>query len=334
MQCLPATATGQHPLVPNKPTEPENDATVNSGEEEPTAPNKPTEPTVASEPEPEPEPITMIEEPTEPTEPIEPTEPEPEPITVMEPAVDDTASINGGEDQPKAPAPVSEVVPSNSNQPPADHQKLQEDLACGCHRTKPAAVAAAQALANAGGNCNSPVGQALAQAYDQAVAPGKGQAVARAFARADASSAQKVGGLSTVKAFFVGMLLVSSWICAYSAISRRTSQHTLEATMLLQLGATLQPPAPRLSQAEKKCTIIPKCTAVQTVAIKPWEPTMDMLLIVLPAVPEPSHGQPHQPVNMRRRLCWRLLHQPGPCSWSLLRPRWRAPGHQHQPSCD
>jgi hypothetical protein len=188
MQCLPATPTGQHSLVPNKPTEPANDATANSGEEEPTAPNKPTEPTVASEP--EPEPITMIEELTEPTEPIEPTEPEP--ITVMEPAVDDAASINGGEDQPEAPAPVPAVVPTNSNQPPADHQKLQADLACGCQRTQPAAVAAAQALAAAGGDCSSPIGQALAQAYAQAVAAGTGQVVAQAFAVADASAAQKV----------------------------------------------------------------------------------------------------------------------------------------------
>jgi hypothetical protein len=35
LQCLPATPTGQHPVAPNQPTLPENDATANnSGEEE------------------------------------------------------------------------------------------------------------------------------------------------------------------------------------------------------------------------------------------------------------------------------------------------------------
>lgn len=70
--------------------------------------------------------------------------------------------------------------PPTNNQPPPSHEQLKADLTCGCERTKPAAVAAAQAVAAAGGDCNSPAGQALAQAYAQAVAAGKGQAVAQA----------------------------------------------------------------------------------------------------------------------------------------------------------
>jgi hypothetical protein len=85
-----------------------------------------------------------------------------------------------------------EVNTVPSSQPVVEPEKLQDDLTCGCARAKPAAVAVAQALAAANGDCSSPAGQALAQAFASATASGQGAAFAQAIASAQAVSAQKV----------------------------------------------------------------------------------------------------------------------------------------------
>jgi hypothetical protein len=53
-------------------------------------------------------------------------------------------------------------------------------------------MALSQSIASSGGDCNSPAGQALAQAYAAASASGMGAAFAQSIASAQATSAQKV----------------------------------------------------------------------------------------------------------------------------------------------
>jgi hypothetical protein len=71
--------------------------------------------------------------------------------------------------------------------------KLKEDLTCGDEtRSAPTAIAVSQAIASAGGDCSSPAGVALAEAFASATASGTGQAFAEALAVAEATAAQKV----------------------------------------------------------------------------------------------------------------------------------------------
>jgi hypothetical protein len=91
---------------------------------------------------------------------------------------DDSADTAGEEDQV---TPKPEVT------------KLKDDLTCGDEtRSTPTAIAVSHAIASAGGDCNSPAGVALAEAFASATASGNGLAFAEALAVAEASAAQKV----------------------------------------------------------------------------------------------------------------------------------------------
>lgn len=62
---------------------------------------------------------------------------------------------------PSTPAPTS-ATPAPVNQDP---QQLQKDLTCNCPRAVQAARAVSQALSQAGNNCGSGAGQALARKW-------------------------------------------------------------------------------------------------------------------------------------------------------------------------
>jgi hypothetical protein len=101
---------------------------------------------------------------------------------------DNKGTTTGSNNEPPKPSPKA-PVPSPSPTP----AKLREDLTCGCDKAIVTAQAVSQAIATAGGDCRSPAGQALAQAYAEASAAGNGQAVAEALAAGEATAAQKVG---------------------------------------------------------------------------------------------------------------------------------------------
>ena len=124
---------------------------------------------------------------------------------------DNTADTTGNEVQPKVeqkpqpvptttPAPAAPVQPTPAPVKPApapvktNPTQVKNDLTCSAcgERPKVAAQALSQAIASSGGDCNSPAGQALAQAYAAASASGMGAAFAQSIASAQATSAQKV----------------------------------------------------------------------------------------------------------------------------------------------
>lgn len=63
----------------------------------------------------------------------------------------------------QSPTTTTQAPEVKPEQVTSNPQKLQEDLACGCDRAIPAARAVSQALAQAGNNCGSGAGQALAR---------------------------------------------------------------------------------------------------------------------------------------------------------------------------
>jgi outer membrane biosynthesis protein TonB len=126
-----------------------------------------------------------------------PDAPTNEPAT---PEDDNTGDTTGDEDEPEevneVPSPQTPVsVPSSSPAAPEPNPtQIKNDLTCtACgQRPKATAMALSQAIASSGGDCNSPAGQALAQAFASASASGQGAAFAQSIASAQAVSAQKV----------------------------------------------------------------------------------------------------------------------------------------------
>lgn len=193
----------------------------------------------------------------------------------------------------------------NEENPPVtvNPQQLQQDLTCGCDRAVPAARAVSAALAQAGNQCGSGVGQALAQAFSAAQASGGGQAsaVSQALASAGASNAQQVSEF---------------------VLSRRHWPAALHKT-----GTATHCPARGSAHYLQKIQVL-CCWFSQRLV-----PAL-RLASNLPTVPVPQPlGTLRLPASLCGSICGRLLLQQRPGRGCCLR-LWRcAPHRVHQPPC-